>query len=118
MAAFPPPVGWKLMAIAEPIASGIIMPFARGGSARGIVIAYTPPFTLPFRPSAWSIAAVSSSIASCAGGATTPVVATPTGEPNGVRLNASASCSVVASLAGSPRPMTCMYIVRGVLRRR
>ena len=37
IAALPPPVGWKLMAIAEPIASGTSIPPSLIGSARGML---------------------------------------------------------------------------------
>ena len=39
IAALPPPVGWKLMAIAEPIASGTNMPWSFGVSDRGTLTA-------------------------------------------------------------------------------
>ena len=39
IAALPPPVGWKLMAMAEPMASGTSMPWSFGVSARGTLTA-------------------------------------------------------------------------------
>jgi hypothetical protein len=59
IAAFPPPVGWKLMAVASPMDAGTVMPPSRMVSARGTLTEYTPPFTLPARPSVRAMAAVS-----------------------------------------------------------
>jgi hypothetical protein len=47
------------MAVASPIEAGTAMPPSRIVSARGTLTEYTPPFTLPARPSVRAMAAVS-----------------------------------------------------------
>ena len=101
MAALSPPVGWKLMAIAEPIDGGTAMPVSVIFSPRGTPTWYTPPLMLPLAPRIWSSAAVSSSIGGVG-------LADASGAVNGVLLNASASCNDVARATGSPWPSTCM----------
>ena len=69
IAALPPPVGWKLMAVATPIDGGITWPLSRTAERRGTLTWYTPPFTLPVLRRAFAIAAVSRSIGALAAGA-------------------------------------------------
>ena len=47
IAALPPPVGWKLMAVAVPMDGGTAMPPSVIASARGTLNWYTPPLALP-----------------------------------------------------------------------
>ena len=48
IAALPPLVGWKLIAVASPMDGGTSTPSAVTCSARGTPTWYTPPFTFPW----------------------------------------------------------------------
>ena len=48
IAVLPPPVGWKLIAVAKPMDVGTSIPSAVIFSARGTPTWYTPPLTLPW----------------------------------------------------------------------
>jgi hypothetical protein len=104
-AALPPPVGWKLSPVATPIAGGTSMPSTRMTSALGTPTWYTPPLTLPLRPSAAAIGAVSSG-KGVVGGA-------PSALAGGVPVSARAAWTARAIVVGSPRASMCMYTTRG-----